>query len=109
VEGFGGLCDGQPAEIPQLDDLAFSCIQDRQRLECLVERDDLATSLRRDDEGFVERNDRRATTTLLVLMGARRVDENPSHQASRQREEVRPVSPLDTFAVNEPDEDQGGP
>jgi hypothetical protein len=31
---------------------------------------------------------------------ARRVNENPSHQASRQRKEVSPTSPFDAAAVN---------
>ena len=35
-------------------------------------------------------------------MCPRRVDENPAHQSSRQRKEVRPISPLDALAVNEP-------
>ena len=45
------------------------------------------------------------TAALLVLSGARKVDEHPAHQAGGHREKVRAILPLDPMNINQPEID----
>ena len=46
ADDLGGLLDGQAAEVLELDDVRLACIEGRQRLQCLVEGEQVGGALR---------------------------------------------------------------
>ena len=54
VQHRRGFLDAQPAEKPQLDDAALALVERRQRLQRIVERDEIVRRLAGDDERLVE-------------------------------------------------------
>ena len=97
------LLDRQPAEMPQFDDPRLPFVNRRQRLQRIVERDEIARRERRRGQIFVECDVRRSPAALPKRTRTRVVDQNPSHQSRRHGEEVRAVAPLNFVHVYQPE------
>ena len=100
----GGLLHAQPAEEPHLDDAALPLVELRQRLQRIVERDEVRGRLVGDDERLVEGHLRRVAAALLIVPRARVVDEDAAHHASGHREEMRAVVPRDRLPIDQADD-----
>ena len=98
-----GFLHAQPAEEPQLDDPALPLVELRQRLQRVVERDEILARLVGHDERLVEGHPRRAAAALLIVPRARVVHEDAPHHASGHREEMRAIVPRDCLAVDQAD------
>jgi hypothetical protein len=70
--------------------------------ECLVHREEIRLSVRRDDHRVLERYFRDVATAALVVTGARRIHEDPAHRPRGHREEMRPVLPAHLTDVDQP-------
>ena len=64
---LGGFVDAQPAEETHLDHLALARVDGCQRLEGVVECDEIGAALRGDNERFVERDVGDSTAPFLVM------------------------------------------
>lgn len=96
-----GFLNAQPPEKPQLDDAALPDIYLFQRLQCIVEGDEVSTRLVTDDERFVERHSGCAATPLLIATGAGVIHEDSPHQPRGDSQKVRAVLPVHMFDVNQ--------
>jgi hypothetical protein len=93
--------DHSAAEESQLDHAALAIVELRQRLEGIVERDDIVARCIGDDLRFVEGHPCIEPSTFLCPSGARVVDENPTYDAGADREKVGSVVPRHVLGVNE--------
>src|SRR5262249_26968372 len=75
-----------------------------QHIERVIESDTVPAAVR-DHEVFLECDVERASTSLLIVAGARRVDEDPAHLSRGQREEMRPIVPVHSIDVDHPQVD----
>src|SRR6476659_1498692 len=103
LEHVRRLLDRQPAEMPQFDDPRLPFVNRRQRLQGIVERDEIAWRERRRGHIFVECDVRRSPAALPKRTRTRVVDQNPSHQSRRHGEKVRAVAPLNFVHVYQPE------
>src|SRR5688572_15534290 len=80
MQCLGGLFHRQPAEETHLDHTTLSLIVPGQRLESLVQGDQIATRFVRKGQ-VVGQGDSNATgAAFLVTARAGEIDENPTHQ-----------------------------
>src|SRR5687767_4966100 len=95
LEDFGRLLDREAAEVAQLDDARLALVNLLQLDERLVERNQLAGPLVRQQRGLVERKRARAAAALLVAARARVVNQDAAHRLRGDGEEVCAVLPAD--------------
>lgn len=100
VQDRRGFFYAQPAKEPQLDDTAFSLVEFRERLERIVQRNDVLTRLIGHDERFVEGHLDALAAAFLRVPRARVVDEDATHHTSGHGEEMRSVLPRDRLPVD---------
>ena len=78
-----------------------------ERLQGIVQRDEVPPRLVREEQRLVERDSCCATASFLVALGASHIDQDSPHLPRRHREEVRTVLPGHPFRVSI--EDEGRP
>jgi hypothetical protein len=103
VQDCRGFFDAQPAKEPQLDDAAFPLVESGERLERVVQRDEVLTGLVGHDERVVERHPDALAPALFRVFRPRVVDEDATHHTSGHGEEVRAVLPRNRFSVDQPE------
>src|SRR5215218_650752 len=97
------LLDAQPAEEPHLDDAALPLVEFRQCLKGVVQADEVLARFLADDECFVEGYLDGTAAALLIVPGARVIDQDAAHYPRGDGEKVRAVVPLDRLPVHQPD------
>ena len=102
VQDVRRLFDAEAAKEPQLDDLAHTGVEHRQRAQCITESDKAALLRLRQLSEVIDIHANCTGATFLPVSAAGRLDEDPSHHLRRQRQEVRPVSPFDAVDLNQP-------
>jgi hypothetical protein len=96
----GRFLDGQPAKIPKFDDALLTGTECGHALQRFVQGEDVGSrTFSRLVTG--ERNAFESSTALLSETCSCMIDENAAHQARRNPEEVRSVTPLDVPLVDE--------
>ena len=79
VEGVGRFLQRQPAEVPKLDDAAFSRVERREPDEELVERQDVEIDSGSRQRAIREGHSQPLTRALVHVPAARMVHENTPH------------------------------
>jgi hypothetical protein len=93
--------DRQSAEEAELDDAAFAIVDFRQRVQRLVERDELFAWRVADDQLLVELDAFRESASFLRVSRARVVDEDPPHDAGAHGKKMRAVVPCHILGVDQ--------
>lgn len=99
----GGFLYAQPAKEAQFDDAAFPLVEFRERLERVVERDDVITGFAGYREGLVEAHLDGSAAALLRAACPRVVHENAAHHPRRHRKEMSAILPRDSVCIDQPD------
>ena len=100
-EHSGGLLDRQTGKESELDDAAFPLVVHGQRLERIVEGDEVGVTCGGTEPRLVERDSARSATPLLIAARAGEIHEDLAHDARRYGKEVGAVLPLDLLDVNQ--------
>ena len=82
---------------------AFRSYLRRQGPKRVVDGNQVVWCVGGDSQVLVERHTMERAAALLVVAGAREVDEHAAHEAGGHREEVRAILPLHPSDINEPD------
>jgi len=93
--------NGETAEVAQLDHAGFLCIEGRQGLECVVQRDQFGATFDRPIDVFVQREFLKILATLFRIVLARMVDQQATHYLSSNSEKMSAVLPVDPRLIDE--------
>ena len=93
----------EPAEESHFHYMTLPQIERRQRIQGIVERDQLLTGLAGDEERFVQRYLLGAATPFLISTGPGRIHQDAPHHSGRHREEVRAVLPPHLINLDQPE------
>ena len=100
---FGRLLEAESAEEPHLHHVHFAGIQRAETSERFVQRDEIDIRLAPQDQALIKRDLSPVVAPLLRLAIPGKVDEDSSHQLCGDGKEMRPVLPLDSARVSQPE------
>ena len=95
--------NGETAEIAQLDHTGLLRIQCSQGFECVVERDQLRTTLDRTINVFIQREFLKVLAPLFRIMPARMIHEQATHYLCSNPEKMSAVLPVYPCLIDEPE------
>jgi hypothetical protein len=98
-ERLPGFLYAEAAEKPQLDHLGFAWVDDRQRIQRIVERFDLALGARGKRHHVFDRYLWRAAATLRAPLASLVVDENLAHQCAATPKKCERLSQSGRFCA----------
>ncbi len=101
LEHVGGFLDAQAAEETQLHHLALALVHLAERLEGLVDGDEVGPGFVGNRKCLGEGDLHGPAATLLIVLGTREVDKDAAHQPGGHRQKVRAVLPVDALHVDE--------
>ena len=102
-EYFGRLLEAESAEEPHLHHLHFAGIQRAETSERFVQRDEIDIRPAPQEQPFIKRDLSPVAAALLRLAFPSKVDEATSYQPGGDGEEMRPILPLDSTRVSQPE------
>ncbi len=102
VQDARNLLDRQSRKKAHHHDLTLPLIDACELIQGIVQRQEVVAPADVDDQRFIERDALATAASLLIVARTREVHQDPAHQASRHRQEVRAVLPADAFDVHEP-------
>src|SRR5262245_39067183 len=91
LESVCSFFNDQSSQVPQLHHTTLSQVELSQNVQRVIQRHQIGAAFLRDFQGFVERDLNRAAAAFEVFVAAREINQNASHQLSRDGEEVRAV------------------
>jgi hypothetical protein len=102
VKCVGGFVEREPAEESHLHDLTLTHINLGERRQRVVKRHEILIRLIGHEQRFVKSDAGCGAATFLVLPRARVIHQNVAHHTRGDRQEMRPVLPLNMLSIDEP-------
>jgi serine/threonine protein phosphatase PrpC len=100
-QDFRRLLYAEAPEVSQLHHPTPARIERRQLVHRFIERHQLCRAFFGNHQRFVQRNLTRLSAAFVGMARARHTHQNPPHQLSRNREEMRAVLPLHSLLPNQ--------
>lgn len=104
LDGRRRFVDGEAAEETQFDDAALALVEGGQRLQRIVEGDEVMTRFGGNRQRVVETGGACHAAALGGESTACMIDENLPHHAAAQRQEVQAIVDGQRFALDQPEE-----
>jgi len=101
LDDCGRFLDGEAAEETQFNHAALALVEGRQRLQRIVESDEVMTRFGGNRQGFVEIGSACHAAALRRKPAARVIDKNLPHHAAAQRMEMHAIANGNRFALQE--------
>src|SRR5215813_13258022 len=81
LDYFGSLFNRKSPKKSQFHNLTFAAINGCQFCECLVQSYEVRCGIS-ENRDFIERNSHCSSTTFLIMVGSRVINQDPSHDLS---------------------------
>ena len=104
LDDCGRFLDGEAAEKAQFNHAALALVEGGQRLQRIVESDEVMTRFGGNRQGFVEICSVRRAAALRRKPAARVIDKNLSHHPAAQRMEMHAIADRNRVALQESEE-----
>ena len=79
----------------------FPLVEFLQCFERIIEGDQIQARLDRNGQDVGECDFQRAATPLLIVLRARHIHQNATHESRRHRQKVRAILPVDVLSVDQ--------
>jgi len=101
LEHRGSFVDAEATKEPHFDDLHLAGIDARERIQCVIERDEVEVIISaHHDDRFVERDMPHAATALDVV-ASRMLNKDAPHQLRADGEKMRTILPLHPGVIHQ--------